>query len=73
MAIVLADKEELPVWSFETDPDFQRELDWISAFMREKVEPLDYVLGSQWNVHDPLFRKLVRPLQAEVRERGLWA
>lgn len=61
------------MWTFETDPEFQKELDWISAFMREKVEPLDHVLGSQWNIHDPLFVKLVRPLQAEVKARGLWA
>lgn len=64
---------EPPVWSFQTDPDFQAELDWIDAFVREKVQPLDYVLGSQWNIHDPEFDRLVRPLQREVKERGLWA
>ncbi|MDB5817838.1 MAG: hypothetical protein JWQ11_1478, partial [Rhizobacter sp.] len=26
-------------WSFETDPEFQKELDWIDAFVREEVEP----------------------------------
>ena len=61
------------MWSFENDPEFQPELDWIDAFVREKVQPLDYLLGSQWNIHDPEFVRLVRPLQAEVRERGLWA
>lgn len=61
------------MWSFENDPDFQPELDWIDTFVREKVQPLDYVLGSQWNIHDPEFVRLVRPLQAEVKERGLWA
>jgi acyl-CoA dehydrogenase len=61
------------MWSFETDPDFQTEIDWIDTFVREKVQPLDDVLGSQWNIHDPEFVRLVRPLQAEVRERGLWA
>jgi acyl-CoA dehydrogenase len=60
-------------WSFETDAEFQEQLDWIDRFVREEVEPLDYILGSQWNIHDPLFEKLVRPLQAQVRERGLWA
>lgn len=60
-------------WSFETDSDFQEQLDWIDKFVREKVEPLDLLLGSQWNIHDPEFKRLVRPLQAEVRERGLWA
>ena len=61
------------MWSFETEPDFQAEIDWIDTFVREKVQPLDYVLGSQWNIHDPEFVRLVRPLQAEVKARGLWA
>ena len=60
-------------WDFETDPDFQSELDWAEAFVREEVEPLDYVLGSEWDIHAPLFKKLVRPLQARVRDRKLWA
>jgi len=61
------------MWEFKTDPEFQLELDWIRDFVQEEVEPLDVLLGSQWNIHDPRFEKLVRPLQARVRERGLWA
>ena len=61
------------MWEFQTDAEFQRELDWVAQFVRERVEPLDFVLGSQWNIHDPGFRKLVRPLQATVKARGLWA
>lgn len=61
------------MWSFATDPEFQGELDWIRDFVETKVEPLDVVLGSQWNIHDPRFVELVRPLQAEVRARKLWA
>lgn len=61
------------MWSFENDPEFQSELDWIDTFVREKVQPLDYLLGSQWDIHAPEFVRLVRPLQAEVKERGLWA
>jgi acyl-CoA dehydrogenase len=61
------------VWSFETEPDFQKELDWIADFVRAEVEPLDHYLGNQWNIHDPDFIRLVRPLQADVRARGLWA
>ena len=60
-------------WDFETDPDFQTELDWIADFVRREVEPLDYVLGSQWDIHAPNFKRLVRPLQQRVRERRLWA
>ena len=31
-------------WNFETEPEFQRELDWIDQFVRKEVEPLDYIL-----------------------------
>ncbi len=30
-------------WDFETEPEFQKELDWIERFVREEVEPLDHV------------------------------
>lgn len=60
-------------WDFETDPDFQRELDWIARFVEDEVEPLDHVLGSPWDIHAPGFTTLVRPLQRLVKERRLWA
>ena len=41
--------------------------------MREEVEPLDHVLGSPYDVEDPRFQRLVRPLQEVVRDRKLWA
>jgi acyl-CoA dehydrogenase len=60
-------------WDFETEPEFQKQLDWIEQFVREDVEPLDYVLASPYDVRDPKRNKLVRPLQAQVRKRNLWA
>ncbi len=60
-------------WDFETEPAFQAELDWIDKFVRTEVEPLDYVLGSPHDVKNPDNIRLVRPLQAKVRERRLWA
>lgn len=60
-------------WDFETDPEFARELEWIDQFVRDEVEPLDHILDSQADIHDPRFIKLVRPLQQIVRERRLWA
>jgi acyl-CoA dehydrogenase len=60
-------------WDFETEPEFQKELDWMDQFVREEVEPLDFVLGSPYEVHDPKRNKLVQPLQAEVRKHKLWA
>ncbi|MDP3857962.1 MAG: acyl-CoA dehydrogenase family protein [Stagnimonas sp.] len=60
-------------WGFATDPQFQKELDWIDGFVKDEVEPLDLVLGAEHDIHDPRFKKLVRPLQKQVQERGLWA
>lgn len=61
------------MWNFQTDPEFQTELDWVENFVRSRIHPLDQILGSQWNIHDPEFIRLIRPLQREVKERGLWA
>jgi acyl-CoA dehydrogenase len=60
-------------WDFETDPAFQAELDWVDAFVREEVEPLDHVIEHAWDMQDPVRQKLIPPLQERVRERGLWA
>lgn len=60
-------------WDFETDPEYQEKLDWVDQFMREDVEPLDYVLGDAYDKTDERALAAVRPLQAQVRERGLWA
>src|SRR5580692_3959850 len=61
-------------WDFETEPEFQKELDWIEKFVREEVEPLEFVLDCHpYDVRDPKRNALVRPLQAEVKKRKLWA
>jgi acyl-CoA dehydrogenase len=60
-------------WDFETDPEYQKQLDWVDQFVKLEVEPLEHVLGSPWDIHDPRFEKLVRPLQREVKARKLWA
>jgi acyl-CoA dehydrogenase len=60
-------------WDFENDPEFQEQLDWIKEFVHDEVEPLDLVVRNVWDVRDPVRNKLVKPLQDEVRRRGLWA
>ena len=30
-------------WDFETDPEFQKKLDWIEEFMEDEVEPLSHL------------------------------
>ena len=32
-------------WDFETDPEFQRQLNWIDEIVRTEVEPLDLILA----------------------------
>ncbi|MGF7239260.1 MAG: acyl-CoA dehydrogenase family protein [Frankia sp.] len=60
-------------WDFETDAAFASELDWVEQFVTEQVEPLDHVIDHAWDVRDPVRRRLIPPLQAQVRERKLWA
>jgi acyl-CoA dehydrogenase len=60
-------------WDFETEPEFQRELNWLDAFVRNEVEPLDVMLDNPYDKSDARMLKLIRPLQEQVKERGLWA
>src|SRR5215212_7787711 len=60
-------------WDFETDPDFQEELDWIDDFVRTEIEPLDYVVPHPYDLTEPIRQRLIPPLQEQVKARGLWA
>ena len=61
-------------WDFETDPGYQEKLDWADRFVREEVEPLDYVFPHQQFVpFDETRRRIIDPLKEEVRRQGLWA
>jgi acyl-CoA dehydrogenase len=60
-------------WDFQTDSQFQEQLDWVDEFVRNDVEPLDFVIESPYNLADPIRQELIPPLQAQVRARGLWA
>lgn len=64
------------MWNFSTDPEFQAQLDWMLDFVRTKVEPLDYRFpshGAPYDVSNTESRAAIKPLQDEVRKRGLWA
>ena len=61
------------MWSFETEPEYQKELDWIDEFVKKRIEPLDFVVRAAYDTKDPLRNKIIKPLQKEVQERGLWA
>lgn len=58
---------------FGVSDDFAGELDWVGRFMAEEVRPVDQLVTDPLDVHNPLRQALIRPLQAKVKERGLWA
>jgi acyl-CoA dehydrogenase len=61
------------MWDFETDPEFQEKLDWIDTFLANEVEPLDLVFGDPYDKADKRALAVVRPLQQQVKDKGLWA
>ncbi len=62
-------------WDFSTDPEFQEQLDWVAAFCREEVEPLELVFpyAVRLRARDARMAALVDPLQDQIKARGLWA
>jgi acyl-CoA dehydrogenase len=55
-------------WDFSTEPEFEAQLAWMRSFTREEIFPIETLeLG-----YDQVL-ELIRPLQAEVKRRGLWA
>jgi acyl-CoA dehydrogenase len=55
-------------WDFSTDPEFEQQLSWMREFVREEIYPLE-TLKMGWRT----YWKVIEPLQAEVKRRGLWA
>ena len=56
-------------WDFETEPEFQEQLDWMREFIDSEIIPLEPVLdelpADEW--------KVVRDhLRQQVKDRGLW-
>jgi acyl-CoA dehydrogenase len=62
-------------FDFSVEPDFQAQLDWMRDFVRDEIEPMDLVFRGPADPFDQQgpARAAMRPLQAIVRERGLWA
>jgi acyl-CoA dehydrogenase len=61
------------MWDFETDADYQADLDWADAFVREEVEGLRFIVPYGFDTKDPLRNAVIKPLQDKVKARGLWA
>jgi acyl-CoA dehydrogenase len=63
-------------WDFTTEPEFQRQLDWVDEFVRTEVEPLDLAFrepGAAYDRRNPVYKRITDPLKAQVKARGLWA
>jgi acyl-CoA dehydrogenase len=61
-------------WDFETDPEFQEQLDWVDRFVRDEVEPLDLIWGGlEFTPPSAELKAVIDPLKQQVRDRGLWA
>ncbi|GIX29787.1 MAG: acyl-CoA dehydrogenase [Porticoccaceae bacterium] len=61
---------------FSVEPEFQEKLDWMNKFVREECELLDVLFPSASDMYDmknTKARRIVKPLQEEVKKRGLWA
>jgi acyl-CoA dehydrogenase len=55
-------------WDFSTDPEWEEQLAWMRAFMREEILPLETL-----DLDHSTFLRAIRPLQQQVKARGLWA
>ena len=57
-------------WDFSTEPEFAEQLDWMRAFVREEIWPLETLSGELTQAQ---LDRLYAPLQEQVKARGLWA
>ena len=62
--------------NFELDDDFKAKVEWTRAFVADEVERLDVLWPHPAAPHDRGLveaRRILQPLQDEVKRRGLWA
>src|SRR3954454_5881008 len=57
-------------WDFSTEPEFEEQLEWMRAFVREEIWPIEPVVSDL--DYDQMMRAM-GPLQEDVKRRGLWA
>ena len=55
-------------WDFSTEPEFEEKLAWMRQFVHDEVFPLETLDLD----HDTMI-ETIKPLQDEVKARGLWA
>src|SRR3954449_824451 len=57
-------------WDFSTEPEFQAQLDWMREFVQAEIWPIEPVFDE---LGEDGFRRVIGPLQEQVKARGLWA
>jgi acyl-CoA dehydrogenase len=57
-------------WDFSTEPEFQAQLDWMREFVQAEIWPIEPIFDE---LGEDGFRRVITPLQEEVKRRGLWA
>ena len=55
-------------WDFETEPEFEAQLEWMRTFVKEEIFPLETL-----NLNYDQILVAIKPLQEQVKARGLWA
>ena len=55
-------------WDFSTEPEFEEKLEWMRGFVRDEIIPLETL-----DLERADLMKVVRPLQQQVKDMGLWA
>jgi acyl-CoA dehydrogenase len=57
-------------WDFSTEPEFARQLEWMRAFVRAEIWPIETIVD---DLGQEGFERAIAPLREEVKARGLWA
>lgn len=69
--------EGIVVVDFSIDADFQEKMEWMSDFVKHRIRPLewvyDYDTDAPFDMSNTGLRKVIRRLQQEVKDHGLWA
>ncbi len=60
-------------WDFSTEPEFQKKLDWVSDFCKNEIEPFSLIFPYAVRSREPKLKAMVRELQDQIKEQGLWA
>jgi acyl-CoA dehydrogenase len=55
-------------WDFSTEPEFEEKLAWMRTFVRDEIIPLETL-----DLSHEQFVGVIRPLQQQVKDAGLWA